>query len=132
RHNSDAVPAIVSPPIQIETAGVFQGLTTRDEGAQITDLRVTRYRADPSISERLEQARQRIALTLRIRIDENNDAVASSSQTALQSTRFPMIVLSQQAHTRLTPCDTLNLRSSPVTRTVVHHDHFDFAFVICD
>src|SRR5436190_5603375 len=54
RYDGDAFPAIVSPPIQIETAGVFQGLTTRDEGAQITDLRVTRYRADPSISERLE------------------------------------------------------------------------------
>ena len=41
RYDGDAFPAIVSPPIQIETAGVFQGLATRDEGAQITDLRVT-------------------------------------------------------------------------------------------
>ena len=41
RHNSDAVPAVVSAPIQIKSAGVFQRLTTRDERAQISDLRMT-------------------------------------------------------------------------------------------
>src|SRR5947207_6346585 len=41
RHYGDTLPAVVSAPIQIKSAGVFQRLTTRDEGAQIANLRMT-------------------------------------------------------------------------------------------
>jgi hypothetical protein len=36
--HGDAVPAIVSAPVQIKTAGVFQRLATSDERPQISDL----------------------------------------------------------------------------------------------
>src|SRR5206468_6312016 len=39
-HHGDAVPAIVSAPVQVETAGVFQRLATSYEGAQIPNFRV--------------------------------------------------------------------------------------------
>ena len=40
-HDRDAIPAIVCAPIEIEAARVFQRLTTRDERAQVPDLRMT-------------------------------------------------------------------------------------------
>ena len=92
---------------------------------------MTRHRANARIGQRLKQARQRIALTLRISVNENNDAIARGRQTALQRAGFPMIFLSQQTNARFTRCDTLNFRSGVISRAVVHDDDFDFAFVVC-
>ena len=41
RHYRDTLPAVVRAPIKIKSTRVFQRLTTRDEGAQIADLRMT-------------------------------------------------------------------------------------------
>ena len=93
RHHRHAIPACVSAPIQIKTAGVFQRLTACNKWAQIANFRVTRYRADARISKWLKQARERIALTLRIGINKNNDAVTHGCETALQSARLSTILL---------------------------------------
>src|SRR4029077_7194385 len=82
-------------------------------------------------SEWLKQALERIALTLCVGINENNDAVAGGCEAALESLRLPTVFLSQYANTRLAVCNALNLFSSLVARTVIHNDNFDFAFVIC-
>src|SRR5438128_5810331 len=41
RHYGDTLPAVVCASIKIKSARVFQRLTTRDEGAQIANLRMT-------------------------------------------------------------------------------------------
>src|SRR5262249_35971421 len=82
-YHSDAIPTGVSATVQIETAGVFQCLALRDERAQVADFRVTGYRTDPRIREWLDQTRERIALTLCVGVDENNNAVTGCGQTAL-------------------------------------------------
>ena len=40
-HDGNAIPAVVSAPVQIKTARVFQSLTTRDERAQVADFGMT-------------------------------------------------------------------------------------------
>ena len=40
RHNGDALPTIVSAPVEIKTTGVFQTLAAPDERSQISNLRM--------------------------------------------------------------------------------------------
>src|SRR5581483_8345169 len=82
------------------------------------------------MSKWLQQSRKRIALALRIGIDENDDAVTRSSEAALQCSRFSMVFLSQQADAPIALGNALDLFSGPVVRTVVHDNDFDVAFVI--
>src|SRR5215475_7672490 len=83
------------------------------------------------ICKRLEQTRQRVALTLRVGINENNDPVVRSGEAALESARFANIFLLEQTNTGVVLRNTLNFRSSSVSRAIVDDDHFYFALVIC-
>src|SRR5205085_725169 len=70
RHDGDAVPARVGAAIEIESARVFERLAARDERAQISDLRVTRNRADSFVAKGFDQQRQGVRLKMRVGIDK--------------------------------------------------------------
>src|SRR5882724_4305810 len=108
RHYRNAVPAIVSAPVEIESASIFQRLTARDERAQVSNFGVTRDAADARIGKRFEQARECITLTLRIGIDENDDAPMDGGETALQGTGFTAVFLLQQANAWIDFSNALN------------------------
>jgi hypothetical protein len=63
-------------------------------------------------------------------INENNDAVTRSGQAMLEGARLAAIFLLQHANTRIAVRNAVNLFSSLVARTVIHHDNFNFAFVV--
>ena len=75
RHDRDAIPSIVSAPIEIEAARVFERLASRDKCPQISNLRVPGNCADCLVGKWFDQSRQRIALALCIGIDENDNAM---------------------------------------------------------
>src|ERR1700739_3762779 len=77
RHDRNAIPSRVSAAIEIKTAGIFERLETRDERPQISNFRVSRYRADFWISERFNQLPERIALKMGISINKDNDSVTN-------------------------------------------------------
>src|SRR5439155_10614027 len=70
------------------------------------------------------------ALTLRIGIDENDDAGMYSTETALQCASFTPVFLRQQANARIDMPNALNFGSCLITRAVVHNDDFNFTLVI--
>ena len=129
-HHRDAVPPIVSASIKVETAGVFERLTTRDERAQVSYFRVTRHRADTRIGKRLEQSRQRVALTLRVGIDKNHNAATDGREGSLQSAGFSPVLLLQQTHTWVDSRNALDFGGGLVARSIIDHDRFNVSFVI--
>src|SRR5213592_2946469 len=130
RHHRDAVQAVVSASVEIETARIFQRLTTRDERTYVSNFRVTRHGADARIGKWFQQTRERVALTLRIGIDENDDAGMYSTETALQCASFTPVFLRQQANARIGMPNALNFGSCLITRAVVHNDDFNFTLVV--
>src|SRR3954463_8631294 len=131
RDNSDTVPAVVSAPIKIKPAGIFQSLATRDERPQIPNFSVTRHCADALIGKRLEQTRERVALALRVGIDKNHNSIMRGGESALESACFAAIFLSEQTNTRFVFRYALNLRSGLIGRAIVDDDYFYFAPVVC-
>ena len=63
--------------------------------SKLMAIGVTGDGADTFIGKRSKQARQCVALTLRIRIDKDDDTVMHGGETALQSPRFAAILLLQ-------------------------------------
>ena len=56
--------------------------------------------------------------------------VRTAARAALQRARFPAVFLAQQTNPRIALRDALHFGGGLVPRTIVHHDHFDLAFVI--
>src|SRR6266436_3873064 len=108
----------------------FQGLAPCNERAQVSNFGVTRDGADAFIAKRSEQARQCVALTLRVCIDKDDETVTHGGETALQGPRFATILLLQYANARIDVCDVLNLRGGFIARTIIDNDDFDLAFVV--
>jgi hypothetical protein len=82
------------------------------------------------VGERLEQTRERIALALRIRVDEHDEAVARGRDCALQGAGLTMVFLLQQSHPRIDIGHMLDLSRGVVLRAVINYKHFDLAVVI--
>jgi len=94
-HDRHAVPPRVSAPIEIESAGVFERLASRDESAQVPHFRMAGYTADRFIGKRFDQSSERIALAMRVRVQENSNASAHHGQSALQRAGLAAIGLAQ-------------------------------------
>src|SRR5439155_26415016 len=111
-----------SAPVEVETAGVLERLTTRDKGAQITHLGMTRYRIDPFVCERRQQERKRVALKMRIGIDEDDDVMRHGGERPLQRARFSAVLLFENAHARITSRHAFDFPRRVVARAIVHYD----------
>src|SRR5438094_5668349 len=72
-----------------------------------------------------------VPLTMRIRVDEDDELVLGRCDSALQGSCFPAIVLANQTHPRISCRDLLHFRGGIVTRTVIDHDNFQIAPIVC-
>ena len=65
-----------------------------------------------------------------IRIDENDKFMPGCSDSALQSARFPVILLTNQSDSSISCRDFLHFRGGIVTRTVINHNNIQLALII--
>src|SRR5205814_7734446 len=71
-----------------------------------------------------------VPLTMRIRVDEDDELVLGGCDSALQGSCFPAIVLANQSHPRISRRDLLHFCGSIVTGTIIDHDDFQLALVV--
>src|SRR5438552_4497134 len=72
-----------------------------------------------------------VPLTMRIRVDEDNELVLGLCDSALQGPCFPAIVLTNQSHARIDRRDLLHFSGGIITRTIIDHDNFQLALIVC-
>src|SRR3954454_18002779 len=65
-----------------------------------------------------------------ISINENNRVVTHRGQPALERSRLAAILLLNQTNAFVRGNDLFDFSSSRITRPVVYHDDFKFAFVV--
>src|SRR6266550_5333064 len=72
-----------------------------------------------------------VPLTMRIRVNEDDEFVLGRGDSALQGSCFPAIVLTNQSHPRIGCRDLLYFGGGIVTRTIIDHDNFQLALIVC-
>jgi len=98
----------------LNSAGVFERLTTSDESSQVPHFRVPGNTADFFIRKRLDQSPERIALAMRVRVQENRNAGAHRGESALERAGLAAIRLAQQPHPRLRVRERFHFGRGPV------------------
>ena len=101
--HGDAVPLIVGPAVEVETAGVFQGLEAAEEALQIPHPRPAGDGPHPGIGEGPHQLGDGVGLELGVGIQADDDAVADLLQAAAQGPRLAAVGLPQQADAAILP-----------------------------
>ena len=86
---------------------------------------MTRNRADLRVRERFEQARKGIALAMRVGIDENDQTMPRTRESALQRPGFSFVFLLQGPDPRIQRSHPLNFGRGSILRTVVDDNDFD-------